>query len=66
MRIFKKVLYTDGGPNDKGKIVEYKAIDNKEKPPKEKNGFEKWEKISFKEYLKAKKKITKEFNLFKF
>lgn len=66
MKIFKKVLYIDGGPNDKGEIIDYKAILKNENPPKNKNGFERWEEITLKEYKDAKKQAYKKYKMFTF
>lgn len=66
MRIFKKVKYSDGGPNDKGTIIKYKAILNDEPVPKSNNGFECWEEITFTEYQLAKKEARKQMSLFTF
>jgi hypothetical protein len=66
MRVFKKVKYSDGGPNDRGTIIGYKAVLKNENPPKNENGFELWHEITFSEYLLAKKEARKEMDLFTF
>lgn len=66
MRVFKKVLYIDGGPNDKGEVIGYKSILKNEKPPKNKNGFEIWIEITLEEYKKAKEYAYKQYKMFNF
>lgn len=64
MRYFKKVLYTDGGPNDRGNIISYKVILNNDSAPKSKNGFERWEEITIKEFSTAYKEAKKQIKMF--
>jgi hypothetical protein len=64
MTIFKKVLYTDGGPNDKGTVIGYTSILAGETEPTNENGFERWEKISMSEYEKDKKEAHDKYKLF--
>ncbi len=64
MRYFKKVLYVDGGPNDRGTVVAYKVISNDMKAPVSKNGFEQWHEISFKEYNDSYKAAKKQYQMF--
>ena len=64
MKIFEKIVLSDGGPNDKGTVVEYKGVPNNADPPISNNPFEIWREISFKEYKEKKDKAFEEFKKF--
>lgn len=64
MRYFKKVLYVDGGPNDRGAVIGYKVILNNGSVPKSKNGFEVWEEITGKQFDSAYKEAKKKIKMF--
>lgn len=64
MRYFKKVLYIDGGPNDRGTVIGYKVILNSDSSPKSKNGFERWEEITSKQFDSAYKEAKKQIKMF--
>lgn len=65
MRYFKKIRYSDGGPNDKGTVIQYKVIGKGGKAPrKPKTGFEEWREMSESEYINAYKEARDAFHLF--
>lgn len=64
MRIFEKIVFSDGGWHDKGTVTEYKAIPDNGDPPKPNHNFEVWKEISFKEYKEKKDKVFEEFKKF--
>ena len=65
-KAFKKMYYIDGGPNDRGKVIDYKVIEGDDPTPINDNGFEVWESITMDEYYRAKKEAQKQIDMFKY
>lgn len=64
MKIYEKVIWQDGGPNDKGIVAGYKIIENGEAPPKPKNGFETYREISTATYFRRKNEAIRQMKMF--
>jgi hypothetical protein len=64
MRVFEKVVFIDGGPNDNGVVMEYKLCLFHDPIPVNTNNFEQWREITFQEYNRRKKQAKLNYNLF--
>lgn len=64
MRIFEKILLTDGGPNDKGKVIGYVSTKSMTGEPKSVSGFIIFRQIPIREYNKRKNEALRALNLF--
>lgn len=65
-RVFKLVQYTDGGPSDRGEVIEYRLVLEGDDIPTERDLFLMWEEMSMEEYEKSKSKITEKYKMFYF
>lgn len=62
MKIFEKIQYSDGGPNDKGKLIGHVKGESKEGLQEEiGNGFIKFFEIETYNYNKRKEKAMEDF-----
>lgn len=64
MRIFEKVRLTDGGPNDRGKVIGYVSTKSMTANPIPPNGFIIFREISVREYNKRKNEALRALDLF--
>lgn len=64
MRIFEKVRLTDGGPNDRGKVIGYFSIKHDMLIPTSNNPFVEYREISVREYNKRKNEALRALDLF--